>query len=153
MHGMSISRRAFLTQSTAIATVGTTAPFLTASPLLLQQQTMGTPGVAERSSQQHHVVVPLYRAGKLIEIVSGDPTQVGAPFVGRIRNDDGFVVFPHRHPEDEHITVVEGTWYLGSGETFDRNVLEEMPSAPYWVVPKGMVHFTLVARRNNNPGA
>src|SRR5689334_19451039 len=90
MHEMRISRRGFLTQSSMIATVGATAPFLSASPLLLEQQTEGTPGAAESSSHQHHVVVPLYRAGKLIENVSGDPAQVGSHVILRILNDDGF---------------------------------------------------------------
>jgi hypothetical protein len=141
MHEMRISRRGFLTQSSMIATVGATAPFLSASPLLLEQQKEGTHGAAESSSHQHHVVVPLYRAGKLIEHVSGDPAQVGSHVILRILNDDGFIVFPHRHPTDEHITVVQGTWYLGPGETFDRNLLEEMPIGAYGMVPKGMAHF------------
>jgi hypothetical protein len=142
MDGTRVSRRVFLAQSSTIATVGAAAPFLCASPLLPQQQTRGTPGAAESSSpQHHHVVVPLYRAGKLIENVFGDPAQVGAPVVLRILNDDGFIVFPHRHPADEHITVVQGTWYMGPGEAFDRNLLEEMPIGAYGMVPKGMAHF------------
>ena len=65
----------------------------------------------------------------------------GAAYVIRIANTDGQVVFPHRHPEDEHITVVQGTWYLGAGESFNRSALEEMPIGSYAVVPKALAHF------------
>src|SRR3989442_413026 len=75
------------------------------------------------------------------ELLSRDPHKERAPYVIRLLNDDGQIVFPHRHPEDEHITVIHGTWYLGAGEIFDRNVLEEMSIGAYGLVPKGMAHF------------
>jgi hypothetical protein len=141
MRALSLSRRNFLSQSSALATVWATAPRVTdAAALFGQRSPDNLPGKAVDSKPQH-VVVPLYRGGKFIQVVSGDPRQAGAPYVLRIANSDGQVVFPHRHPEDEHITVVQGTWYLGSGETFDRNVLEEMSIGTYGMVPRGMPHF------------
>jgi hypothetical protein len=83
----------------------------------------------------------VYREGKFLEDVEGDRNKQGASYVIRIINDDGTIVPPHRHPEDEHITVIQGTWYLGVGEGFDRGVLEEMPIGAYARVPKGMAHF------------
>src|SRR5713226_6313498 len=118
MRDASISRRSFLARSSAVAAVWATPPCLTASATVVRKHPPGNPTTLEANSQPHHVIVPLYRAGKFIEVVSGDPHQVGTPYVMRIPNYDGQIVFPHRHPEDEHITVVQGTWYLGSGESF-----------------------------------
>jgi len=55
-------------------------------------------------------------------------------------NDANFIVLPHWHPEDEHITVVKGTLGLGSGDTFDQSSLREMNVGDYALVPKHMAH-------------
>ena len=59
----------------------------------------------------------------------------------RIENVDGQIVFPHWHPEDEHIVVVQGTWYLGAGDRFSRSDLRELTVGTYALVPKKMNHF------------
>ena len=74
-------------------------------------------------------------------IVSGDPNKPGAAFVIRIAHQANQVIVPHWHPEDEHIVVVKGTWYLGSGEVFDRNAMREMNVGDYALMPKKMAHF------------
>jgi hypothetical protein len=96
-----------------------------------------------QQESQHHVIVPLksFPLDQGGETISGDPNKPGAPFVIRIRNDDGQIVMPHWHPEDEHIVVVKGTWYLGAGDKFDRDALREMKIGDYGLVPKKMMHF------------
>lgn len=89
----------------------------------------------------HHLIVPLVKDGQVVTRVSGDPDAPGAPFVIRIDNVDGEIVAPHWHPEDEHIVVVQGTWYLGAGDRFSRSDLREMTVGAYALVPKKMNHF------------
>jgi hypothetical protein len=107
---------------------------------------------AQRESKPHHTIVPLAQEGltqermlKLLErgfeVLSGDPDKAGASFVIRIYNLENQVVVPHWHPEDEHLTVVKGTWSIGDGETFDRTALREMSAGDYVLVPKTMRHF------------
>jgi hypothetical protein len=64
-----------------------------------------------QQESQHHTIVPLkaFPPDRGGETVSGDPNKPGAPFVIRIRNDDGQIVMPHWHPEDEHINCSGGT--------------------------------------------
>jgi hypothetical protein len=73
--------------------------------------------------------------------VSGDPDKAGAQYVIRIPNDANQIVLPHWHPEDENIVVVKGTWYLGTGDKFDRSALREMNVGDYALVPQRMHHF------------
>jgi hypothetical protein len=89
----------------------------------------------------HHLIVPLGKKIGEFTRVSGDPDAPGAPFVIRIGNVDGEIVAPHWHPEDEHIVVVQGTWYLGAGDRFSRSDLREMTVGAYALVPKKMNHF------------
>jgi hypothetical protein len=71
-----------------------------------------------------------------VEILLGDPDQPG-PFVMRIHELPGAIVPPHTHPVDENITVVQGTWYFGLGEEFDRGKLQAIPAGGYAFAPRG----------------
>ena len=53
-----------------------------------------------------HRLVPIRPMSQDVEILYGDPESVGQPFVMRIRELPGGVIPPHRHPVDEHITVL-----------------------------------------------
>ena len=75
------------------------------------------------------------------EVIHGDPDAPGQPFVIRIRELAGGIVPPHSHPVDEHITVLEGTWWFGVGERFDRSRLTALPAGSYAFAPKGTTMF------------
>ena len=75
------------------------------------------------------------------EVIHGDPDAPGQPFVIRIRELAGGIVPPHTHPVDEHITVLEGTWWFGTGERFDRAKLTPLPAGSYAFAPKGTTMF------------
>ena len=51
------------------------------------------------------------------------------------------IVPPHFHPEDEHVTIVQGKWELAHGETFDRSKLCPLTVGAYSFMPKQMPHF------------
>ncbi len=75
--------------------------------------------------------------------VSGDPSAEGKPFVLRIRCPDGAKVPPHWHPTDENMTVLEGTFMIGTGEIFDKSKLTPMDAGSFIFMPKTMRHFAL----------
>jgi quercetin dioxygenase-like cupin family protein len=74
-------------------------------------------------------------------VVSGDPSKPGAPFVIRVKSPDGERVPPHWHPQDENLTVLQGTFFLGSGEKFDQSAGHELKAGAYGFMPKKMWHF------------
>jgi hypothetical protein len=59
----------------------------------------------------------------------------------RIRELPGAKVPPHSHPVDEHITVVQGTWYFALGNEFKREALQELKAGSYAFAPKGSTMF------------
>jgi hypothetical protein len=63
-------------------------------------------------SQAHPFIVDLGPMGVDGEVVSGDPHKAGAIYVIHIRELPGMIVPPHFHPEDEHVTIVQGKWEL-----------------------------------------
>jgi hypothetical protein len=76
-----------------------------------------------------------------VEILYGEPENAGEPFVMRIRELPGTIIPPHKHPVDEHITVVQGTIYFGVGEKFDRAAMKEIKLGGYAFIPKGSTMF------------
>jgi quercetin dioxygenase-like cupin family protein len=70
----------------------------------------------------------------------GDPAKPGM-YVVRVRFPPHIMDVPHWHPNDRYVTVLEGTWYTGTGETFDfaravplkpGSIMMHPARAPHW---------------------
>jgi quercetin dioxygenase-like cupin family protein len=90
---------------------------------------------------REHRIIPLKAMLGDVEILYGDPESPGEPFVMRIHELPGSIVPPHQHPVDEHITVLQGTWYFALGEEFDKSALKEIQAGGYAFAPKGSWMF------------
>ncbi len=98
-------------------------------------------GLGQSKETQQHRIIPIKLMSQDVEVLYGDPEKVGEPFVMRIRELPGGIIPPHKHPVDEHITVVQGTLYFGVGEKFDRAAMKEMRAGSYAFIPKGSTMF------------
>jgi quercetin dioxygenase-like cupin family protein len=63
------------------------------------------------------------------------------PYVYRVRFPKGRVVQAHSHPDDRSYTILEGTWYVGWGETFDEAKLIALGPGSFYTEPAGVPHF------------
>lgn len=59
-----------------------------------------------------------YTDGRQRAHLRGDSSKRG-DWIDRVKIPGGSRVLAHTHPDDENVTVIEGTWYLGIGERFD----------------------------------
>jgi quercetin dioxygenase-like cupin family protein len=105
---------------------------------------LGSAGLAQQTPDSP--VMPLKKSAvgaldKRIEIVHGDRTKPGEPFVIRIHAEAGYIIMPHTHPVDENIVVVEGSWALGMGEHFRKELLAPMEVGDYGFAARNMAHF------------
>ncbi len=82
-------------------------------------------------------IIPIHPMPEDVEVLYGDPEKPGEPFVIRIRELPGGIIPPHRHPVDEHITVLQGTLYFAVGDRFDRSAMKELKAGSYAFIPKG----------------
>ncbi|HUR97891.1 MAG TPA: cupin domain-containing protein [Pyrinomonadaceae bacterium] len=96
---------------------------------------------AQSTAVDAHRIVPIREMTQDVEVLYGDPEKPGEPFVIRIRELAGGMIPPHRHPVDEHITVVRGTLFFAVGDKFDRGVMKEMKTGSYAFIPKGSIMF------------
>jgi len=81
-----------------------------------------------------------YKDGRQRAQLFGDSSKKGA-WVDRVKIPAGMRVLAHTHPQDELVTVIEGTWYLGEGERFDSAKLKGYPAGSFIVIPAGTPHF------------
>jgi hypothetical protein len=63
-------------------------------------------------------------------VLAGDPSKPGL-YVVLTKWLPGNMSRPHWHPNDRFITVISGTWWVGSGETYDPNATVPMPAGTF----------------------
>lgn len=86
-------------------------------------------------------LVPLSSISTDYEVIYGDAYAEGKPFVMRIRELPGTIIPPHSHPVDEHITVLQGTFYFAVSDKFDMSLLTKLEVGSYAFAPKGSTMF------------
>ena len=96
-----------------------------------------------------------YTDGRERAQLLGDSSQGGA-WIDRVKIPAGKRVLAHTHPQDELVTVMEGTWYLGEGTKFDSTKLKGYPAGSFILIPAGVPHFiaaqngTVIVQLNGN---
>lgn len=80
--------------------------------------------------------------GAQAAVLEGDPSKPG-PFTLRLRMPADYRIPPHYHPVTEHVTVLEGTFYVGMGETFDASTATGLPTGTFAALGPGVRHFAL----------
>jgi quercetin dioxygenase-like cupin family protein len=81
-----------------------------------------------------------YTDGRQRAHLLGDSSK-GGEWIDRVKIPGGSRVLAHTHPDDEIVTVIDGTWYLGIGERFDETKLKAYPAGSFILIPAGLPHF------------
>ena len=78
--------------------------------------------------------------GAKVAVLRGDPTQPGI-FTMRLKFPAGYIVSPHWHTQDEHVTVISGALLLGVGDKYDAEKVEKITPGMLMVMPATHRHF------------
>jgi hypothetical protein len=73
-------------------------------------------------------------------VLLGDPAKEGL-YIYLVRWHAGHMSHPHFHPNDRFITVLSGTWWVGTGTKFDPDATVPMPAGSYVVHYGKEVHY------------
>src|SRR5260370_31102498 len=68
--------------------------------------------------------------GAKMAVMRGDPDKPG-PYIVLIKWGPHQMSRPHFHPNDRFITVLSGTWWVGTGSKFDPESTVPMPAASF----------------------
>jgi len=83
-----------------------------------------------------------YAPGAQLAVVRGDPTKEGF-YVVRLKVPAGYKIQAHTHPNDENVTVLSGTFQIGTGDKLDDKKGEVLKAGGYSFVAKGMTHYAI----------
>jgi len=78
--------------------------------------------------------------GIKMSVLEGDPSKEGL-FTLRAMFPANYKISPHWHPTTEHVTVVEGTLYMGMGEKFDESKATMLQQGGFAAMPEKTAHF------------
>ena len=81
-----------------------------------------------------------YTDGRQRAQLYGDSSQ-SEPWIDRVKIPAGKYVAAHTHPQDELVTVIDGTWFVGVGDKYDPAKLKGYPPGSFVVIPAGLSHF------------
>ena len=127
-------RKAFLAAAT-VATIITAIAWATELP---PDSRKGIVGIT--ADEVRWYTPPNYKDGRQRAQLFGDSNR-GGVWIDRVKIPGGVQVRAHTHAKDELVTVIEGTWYLGEGTTFDSAKLKGYPAGSFIVIPAGIPHF------------
>jgi quercetin dioxygenase-like cupin family protein len=74
-------------------------------------------------------------------LISGNPSMAGQVYVIRNRFSPNTFSPPHFHPETRYITVLKGTWWVGSGPKFDKNATTPVPAGSFVIHHPHEIHW------------
>jgi quercetin dioxygenase-like cupin family protein len=73
-------------------------------------------------------------------VLLGDPAKPGM-YVVRAKFPPHVMDAPHWHPNARYVTVLEGTWYAGTGSTFDPAKAVPLKAGSFMLHPAKAVHW------------
>ena len=83
---------------------------------------------------------PVTSNGNQQAVLLGDPSKPG-PYIVMVRWLPGHMSRPHFHPNDRYITVLSGTWWMGSGPRFDPENTVPVPAGSFVTHFGRQVHY------------
>jgi uncharacterized RmlC-like cupin family protein len=99
---------------------------------------------------------PSLPAGAQMAVLQGDPGKSG-PFVARLMMPAGYKVSPHWHSQDEYLTVISGTLFIGMGDRYEPSIARGLAAGGFHYLPGKAHHYayakkpTVVQINGNGP--
>jgi hypothetical protein len=78
--------------------------------------------------------------GAKMAIMRGDPDKPG-PYIVLVKWTPQHMSHPHFHPNDRFITVISGTWWVGTGSKFDPESTMAMPAGSFVTHFAKQIHY------------
>jgi hypothetical protein len=78
--------------------------------------------------------------GAKTAVLQGDPSKPG-PYIMLIKWTPHHMSHPHWHPNDRFITVISGTWWVGTGAKFDPDKTVPFPTGSFVTHFGKQIHY------------
>jgi quercetin dioxygenase-like cupin family protein len=78
--------------------------------------------------------------GSSTAVLKGDPNKEGL-YIVLYKWEPHHMSHPHFHPHDRYITVLSGTWWVGTGAKFDPDTTVAMPAGSFVTHYAKQIHY------------
>ena len=78
--------------------------------------------------------------GAQTAVLYGDPAKAGL-YIELMKWPPGSGSRPHSHPSDRFITVISGTWWVGTGTNYDMATTKAMPAGSFVMHHANEIHY------------
>jgi hypothetical protein len=78
--------------------------------------------------------------GAKMAVLHGDPSKPGL-YIVLVKWTPHHMSHPHWHPNDRFITVISGTWWVGTGPKFDPDKTVPMPAGTFVTHFGKQIHY------------
>jgi quercetin dioxygenase-like cupin family protein len=83
---------------------------------------------------------PMLPAGAKIAVLSGNPGGDGL-YTVRLKFPAHYAIPAHSHPKDEHVTILQGTLFMGMGNKLDQGSGKALSVGSFAITPTGVNHY------------
>lgn len=126
---------------------------------------LASPAAAQHSGGPHRMVmpddlkwadVPSLPPGAKIAVIEG-PMNEAVPFTIRLKFPKDYAIPAHSHPAIERVTVLSGTFHMGTGDKLDKAKTVALTPGALGIMMPGTNHFawtaeeTIVQLNGNGP--
>ena len=88
--------------------------------------------------------VPSMPPGVEISVIEG-PLNKAGPITARLRFPANYRLPAHTHPAIEHVTVLSGTFHMGTGDKLDMSKTTALTTGGFAIMQTGVRHFAWTA--------
>lgn len=96
--------------------------------------------IAATPAELNWAPAPSVGPGAMIAVIEGD-LKTAEPFTFRLKLPANSKIGVHTHPVTERVTVISGTFYFASGDTFDPAQAKTYQAGDTLIIPPGMPMF------------
>jgi len=93
--------------------------------------------IAATSSTLKWAAAPAVGPGAMMAVIEGD-LKAAEPFTLRLKLPANTKIGVHTHPVTERVTVISGTFYFATGDTFDPAQAKAYQPGDTLIIPSGM---------------
>ena len=79
-------------------------------------------------------------SGSIQAVLSGDPEKPGL-YVILVKWTPHHMSRPHFHPNDRYVTVISGTWWVGTGSKYDPDSTVPLPAGSFVTHTAKQIHY------------
>jgi len=123
------------------APVATVVPVATAIPVATPVAMKAKEPIHREKAKMRWIEGPPAIKGSRMTVLEGNPKEAGSIYTLRISIPQPVKIEAHVHPQDERVTVLEGSVLVGFGDVADFSKTTRRKAGDFYVNPAGVNHF------------